>query len=124
MLILMMEEIRRSPVDMVDISLFTGFLTSQLVQDFLHQGYDCTVELCNISLAVNTLFVHIIPCPKHELLIIEIGGSATLLCFEWHTFSRHSPVKSPRGRHISANLGEPNLSKSGYPHQRHLQTQN
>ena len=72
MLVLLMEEIRRSPVDMVNIPLFTGFLTSQLVQDFLHQGYDCTGELCNISLAVNTLFVHIIPCPKHKFYIIEI----------------------------------------------------
>jgi len=28
-----------SPVDMVNIPLFTGFHTSQVVQDFLHQQY-------------------------------------------------------------------------------------
>ena len=30
-----------APVDMVNIPLFTGFYTSQLVQDFLHQQYHC-----------------------------------------------------------------------------------
>ena len=34
-----MEEIRRSPVDMVNILLFTGFYTSQVVQDVFHQQY-------------------------------------------------------------------------------------
>ena len=28
-----------APVDMVDLSLFTEFYTSQVVQDFLHQQY-------------------------------------------------------------------------------------
>ena len=35
-----MEEIRRSPVDMVSIPFFTGFYTGQVVQDFsFHQQY-------------------------------------------------------------------------------------
>ena len=34
-------EIRRSPVDMVNIWLLTGFYTSQVVQDFVHQQYVC-----------------------------------------------------------------------------------
>ena len=38
-LLLMVEEICRSPVDMVNISLVTGFYTSQVVQDFFHQQY-------------------------------------------------------------------------------------
>ncbi len=33
-------EIRRSPVDMVNILLFTGFHTCWVVQDFVHQQYD------------------------------------------------------------------------------------
>ena len=35
-------EIRRSPVDMVDIMLFTRSYTSQVVQDFFHQQYHST----------------------------------------------------------------------------------
>ena len=33
-------EIRRSPVDMENFPLFTGFYTFQVVQDFFHQLYD------------------------------------------------------------------------------------
>jgi len=34
-----------APVDMVvDITLFTGFYTSQVVQDFFHQQYQIMVE--------------------------------------------------------------------------------
>ena len=32
-------EIRQKPVDMVNITVFTGFYTSQVVQDFFHQQY-------------------------------------------------------------------------------------
>ena len=38
-MLLLMAEIRRSPVDMVNIPLFTRFYTSQVVQDFFHQQY-------------------------------------------------------------------------------------
>ena len=38
-IIRLMEEIRRSPVDMVNILLFIGFYTCQVVQDFFHQQY-------------------------------------------------------------------------------------
>ena len=37
--ILLMEEIRRSSVDMANIPLSTWFYTSQVVQDFFHQPY-------------------------------------------------------------------------------------
>jgi len=37
--LLLMEEIRRSLVDMVNIQFFTGFHTSQVVQDFFHQQW-------------------------------------------------------------------------------------
>ena len=41
MCILLMDEIRRSPVDMVKIPLFTGSYTSQVVVwDFFHQQYE------------------------------------------------------------------------------------
>ena len=39
-------EIRRSPVDMVNIPLFTRFYTSQVVQDFFHQQYE---QILNIG---------------------------------------------------------------------------
>ena len=39
MVVLLMAEIRRLPVDMANIPLFTGFYTSQMVQDFFHQQY-------------------------------------------------------------------------------------
>ena len=32
-----------APVDMVNIPLFSRFYTSQVVQDFFHQQYDCTI---------------------------------------------------------------------------------
>ena len=32
-------EIRKKPVDVVNIPLFTRFYTSQVVQDFFHQQY-------------------------------------------------------------------------------------
>ena len=35
-----MEEFRRSPVDMENLPLFTGFYVSQVVQDFFHQQYN------------------------------------------------------------------------------------
>ena len=46
--ILLMEEIRRSPVGMVNIPLFTGFHTCQVfVWDFSHQQYVPEKELCS-----------------------------------------------------------------------------
>ena len=36
----LVEEIRRSPVDIVNIPLFTRSSTSQVVQDFFHQQYE------------------------------------------------------------------------------------
>ena len=40
-MLFLMENIRQSPVDMVEHSLFKGFYTSQVVQDFFHQQYLC-----------------------------------------------------------------------------------
>ena len=48
-----MEKIRRSPVDMVNIPLFPGFHTSQVVVwDFFHQQYEYVFqrELLNFEI--------------------------------------------------------------------------
>ena len=42
---LLMEEIRQSPVDMVNIPLFTRLYTYQLVRDFFHQQYCCSTNM-------------------------------------------------------------------------------
>ena len=38
-----------APVDMENLPLFTGFYTSQVVQDFFHQQY-CTVTYHHVSM--------------------------------------------------------------------------
>jgi len=38
------DERNPAPVDMVNISLFKGFYTSQVVQDFFHQQYHASTK--------------------------------------------------------------------------------
>ena len=47
--VLLMVQIRRSPVDMDNIPLFIGFHRYQVVQDFFHQQYDHVGSSTNLS---------------------------------------------------------------------------
>jgi len=41
-----------APVDMAHIPLFTGFYTSQVVQDFFHQQYGCSTDVMMLTHAL------------------------------------------------------------------------